>query len=66
MIDHSVKTEQPKEIKVGEIYMIMYIGWKKIKVLEVGLKYKKVRVQEFEGFGEPYIVDAKRIKINLL
>ena len=59
-----MKTKQPKKIKIGETYMINYIGWKKIKVISIN--GKNITVQENEGKGEPFRVAMDRIKINLL
>ncbi len=59
-----IKTTNPAKIIIGKFYMINYIGWKEIKVLEV--KKQKVLVQSSCGKGVPFLVDKNRIKVNLI
>lgn len=59
-----IKTTNPAKIIIGKFYMINYIGWKEIKILEV--KKQKALVQSSCGKGVPFLVDKNRIKVNLL
>ena len=58
------ETTIPTKIIVGKLYMINYIGWKEIKVIEV--KKQKAIVQSSCGKGISFSVDKNRIKVNLL
>ena len=58
------KIEKPKKLIAGEIYMVNYVGWKKVKLIRVD--GSKSVVQEVVGLGEPFMVDSDKVKVNLL
>lgn len=59
-----MKIEKPEKIIIGEIYMVNYIGWKKVRAIRID--GSKVVVQETVGLGEPFLVDVDKLRINLL